>query len=157
MTQSQRITPFLTFKDQADEAAEFYVASVPDSRILRKVKNPHADGILTVEFELKGMKFIALNAGQDWKFTEAFSIAVECDTQEELDALWEKLTANGGAELACGWLRDRFGMCWQIWPSELPRWMASDDAEAVQRMFQAVWQMKKLDIVTLRKAFEGTA
>lgn len=105
---------------------------------------------------MKGMKFIALNAGQDWKFTEAFSVAVECDTQEELDMIWEKLTADGGSELACGWLKDRFGMCWQIWPSELPRWMASDDAEAVQRMFQAVWQMKKLDIVTLRKAFGGT-
>ncbi|XZE43581.1 VOC family protein [Pirellulaceae bacterium SH467] len=155
MSQSQRITPFLTFKDQAEEAAEFYVSVIPDSKILRKVKNPHADAVLTVELELRGMKFVALNAGQDWKFTEAFSIAVECDTQQELDRVWESLTADGGAELACGWLKDKFGMFWQIWPAELPKWMASEDSEAVQRMFQAVWQMKKLDIATLEKAFGG--
>lgn len=155
MTTKQRITPFLSYKDQASEAAEFYVSVVPDSKIIRKVKNPLNDSILTVELELRGMKFIALNAGQDWQFTEAISLAIECDTQLELDTLWEKLSDDGGTELACGWLRDKYGMCWQIWPAQLSGWMASDDSQAVQRMFQAVWQMKKLDISTLQKAFEG--
>ncbi|MCC6510700.1 MAG: VOC family protein [Pirellulaceae bacterium] len=155
MNIKQRITPFLSYKDQAVEAAEFYVSVVPHSKIIRQVKNPANDSVLTVEFELSGMKFIALNAGRDWKFTEAMSLAIECDTQVELDALWESLIADGGAELACGWLRDKFGMCWQVWPSQLSQWMASDDPQAVQRMFEAVWQMMKLDIAVLQKAFEG--
>ena len=155
MKLKQRITPFLSFKEQASEAAEFYVSVVPDSKIIRKVKNPSNDSILTVEFELCGMKFISLNAGQDWKFTEAMSLAIECDTQDELDTLWEKLSADGGSELACGWLKDQFGMCWQVWPSQLSHWMASDDPQSVQRMFEAVWKMRKLDIATLQKAFEG--
>jgi predicted 3-demethylubiquinone-9 3-methyltransferase (glyoxalase superfamily) len=155
MQLKQRITPFLTFKDQASEAADFYVSVVPGSKMIRQVKNPASDSILTVEFELCGMKFIALNAGQDWKFTEAMSLAIECDTQVELDTLWEKLSADGGSELACGWLKDKFGFFWQVWPSQLSRWMASDDTQAVQRMFEAVWKMKKLDTATLQKAFEG--
>jgi predicted 3-demethylubiquinone-9 3-methyltransferase (glyoxalase superfamily) len=157
MKLKQRITPFLSYQNQADEAAEFYVSVVPDSKIIRKVKNPSNDSPLTVEFELCGMKFISLNAGQDWNFTEAMSLAIECDTQDELDTLWERLSADGGTELACGWLKDKFGMCWQIWPSQLSHWMASDDAQALQRMFEAVWKMKKLDIETLQKAFDGKA
>ncbi len=152
---NQRIRPFLSYNHQADEAAEFYVSVVPDSKIVRKVKNPSNESILTVEFELVGMTFIALNAGRDWKFTEAMSLAIECDTQEEIDTLWAKLIADGGSELACGWLKDKFGMCWQVWPSQLSQWMASDDPEAVQRMFESVWKMTKLDIAILKKAFEG--
>jgi predicted 3-demethylubiquinone-9 3-methyltransferase (glyoxalase superfamily) len=155
MKLQQRITPFLSYKNQAAEAAEFYVSVLPGSRIIRKVKNPANDSILTVEFELCGTKFISLNAGQDWKFTEAVSFAIECDTQNELDALWTSLIADGGSELACGWLKDKFGMCWQVWPSQLQHWMASDDAQALQRVFEAVWQMKKLDTATLQKAFAG--
>jgi predicted 3-demethylubiquinone-9 3-methyltransferase (glyoxalase superfamily) len=155
MQLKQRITPFLSYNDQADEAAEFYVSVLPDSQILRKVKNPGTGSILTVEFELCGMKFIALNAARDWGFTEATSWAIECDTQPELDELWANLIADGGAELACGWLKDKFGMCWQVWPAQLSQWMASDNAEALQRMFEALWQMKKLDAAVLQKAFEG--
>lgn len=152
----QRITPFLSYSSQAEEAAEFYVSVVPGSQIIRKVLNPANQALLTVEFELAGMKFIALNAGQDWKFTEAFSLAIDCDSQDQIDALWNQLIADGGAELYCGWLKDRFGMCWQIWPSQLSGWFASNDPIALQRMFEALWQMKKLDIATLTRAFEGS-
>lgn len=155
MKLKQRITPFLSYRDEAAEAAEFYVSVVPDSKIIRMVKNPSNDSVLTVEFELCGMKFMSLNAGQEWDFTEAMSLAIECDTQDELDKLWGKLIADGGSELACGWLKDKFGMCWQVWPSQLSHWMASDDPQSLQRMFEAVWQMKKLDAAKLQKAFEG--
>ncbi len=152
----QRITPFLTFANQAEAATEFYISLLPDSKIIRKVLNPADQTVLTVEFELCGMKFIALNAGrEEWKFTESFSLAVHCDSQQELDALWSGLTSDGGEELACGWLKDKYGMCWQIWPSQLQNWFASDDSKALQRMFQALWQMKKLDIAALQRAFDG--
>lgn len=151
----QRITPFLSYKDQAEEAAEYYVSLLPDSRIIRKVKNPANGSILTVEFELCGMKFVSLNAGQDWKFTESMSLVIDCNTQDELDRLWENLAADGGSELACGWLKDKFGMCWQVWPTQLHGWMATDDSQALQRMFEAVWGMKKLDVAMLQKAFDG--
>ena len=98
---TQRIIPFLTYSNQAEEAAEFYVSVIPDSRIVRKILNPANQSVLTVEFELCGMKFTSLNAGQDWKFTEAFSLAINCDTQGELDSLWKNLIADGGSEMAC--------------------------------------------------------
>lgn len=151
----QRITPFLSYSSQAEEAAEFYVSIIPDSQIIRKVFNPANTQVLTVEFELAGMKFIALNAGQDWKFTEAFSLAIDCDSQDQIDELWNCLIENGGAELYCGWLKDRFGMCWQIWPSQLHGWFAANDPVGLQRMFEALWKMKKLDVATLTRAFEG--
>lgn len=153
----QRITPFLSYANQAEEAAEFYVSVLPDSRIIRKVMNPENQLVLTVEYELCGMKFIALNAGrEEWKFTESFSLAVHCDTQQELDSLWSRLSSEGGSELACGWLKDKYGMCWQIWPTQMQDWFAADDPVALQRMFEALWQMTKLDISTLEKAFSGS-
>jgi predicted 3-demethylubiquinone-9 3-methyltransferase (glyoxalase superfamily) len=155
MKLKQRIIPFLSYQNQAAEAADFYVSVVPDSKIIRKVKNPANDSLLTVEFELCGMKFVSLNAGRDWQFTEAMSLAIECDTQEELDSLWTKLLADGGSELACGWLKDKYGMCWQVWPSQMTTWLASNDAQALQRMFESCWKMGKLDIAVLQKAFEG--
>ena len=151
----QRITPFLSYTNQAAEAAEFYVSVVPDSKIVRKVLNPSNQSILTVEFELCGMTFISLNAGRDWKFTEAMSLAISCETQGEIDTLWANLVSDGGSELACGWLKDKFGMCWQVWPSQLQHWLDSDDPQAMQRMFESLWQMMKLDIATLQKAFDG--
>ena len=154
----QRITPFLSYANQAEEATEFYVSALPDSKILRKVMNPADQSVLTVEFELCGMKFIALNAGkEEWKFNESFSLAVNCDTQDDLDSLWDRLLADGGSELACGWLKDKYGMCWQVWPTQLHAWFKADDPAALQRMFEALWQMKKLDIATLQNAFEGNA
>jgi len=152
---TQRITPFLTYKSQAAEAADFYVSILPDSRIIRTIKNPGTDSVLTVEFVLCGMNFVSLNAGQDWAFTEAFSLSVACDDQQEIDRLWHELVVGGGSELACGWLKDKFGMCWQIVPAQLQQWMASDKPENLQRMFEAVWQMKKLDVAQLQEAFES--
>jgi predicted 3-demethylubiquinone-9 3-methyltransferase (glyoxalase superfamily) len=151
----QRITPFLSYFDQAEEAAKFYMSVLPESKLLRTVTNPSDGAVITVEFELAGMKFVALNAGQHWKFTEAMSLMIASDTQEEIDTLWTNLVADGGSELACGWLKDKFGMCWQVVPSQLQQWLESNDPEAIQRMFEALWQMKKLDIATLQKAFDG--
>ncbi|TWT95584.1 VOC family protein [Neorhodopirellula pilleata] len=151
----QRITPFFSYADQAEQAAEFYVSVIPDSKIIRKVRNPGNQAVLTVEFELAGMKFTSLNAGQDWQFTEAFSLAIQRDTQDELDTLWDNLIADGGSELACGWLKDKFGMCWQVWPTKLQDWFEADDPVALQRMFEALWQMKKLDIAALQCAYDG--
>lgn len=151
----QRITPFLSYIDRAEEAADFYVSVLPDSKILRTVANPENGSVLTVEFELSGMKFVALNTGQDWKFTEAISLAMTCDTQDELDSLWAKLTADGGREVSCGWLQDKFGMFWQIVPSQVDDWFGSSEPQKIQRMLNAVWQMKKLDIAKLQRAFDG--
>lgn len=152
----QRIKPFLSYANQAEDAAEFYVSILPDSRIVRKVVNPANQTVLTVEYELCGMRFIALNAGrEEWKFTESFSLAVHCDTQQELDSLWDNLTADGGSELACGWLKDKYGMCWQVWPTQMQGWFDADDPAALQRMLEALWQMTKLDLATLERAFSG--
>ena len=151
----QRITPFLSYFDRAEEAATFYVSALPNSKMVRTVKNPEHGSVLTVEFELCGMHFVALNAGQDWKFTDAFSLAVWCDTQDEIDTLWGNLTADGGSETACGWLKDKFGMSWQIVPAPLQQWLASDNPVALQRMFESLWTMKKLDIAELQQAFDG--
>lgn len=153
----QKVTPFLTYKHEAEQAAAFYTKVVPDSKILRTVKNPDTDAVLTVEFELAGLKFVALNSGQDWKFTEAFSLSVACDDQDEIDRLWDEFLADGGTELACGWLKDRFGMCWQVVPALLDEWFAANQPENLQRMFQALWQMKKLNLAELQRAFQGNA
>ena len=152
----QRITPFLSYMDRAAEAAKFYVSVVPDSKILRTITNPMNGAVITVEFELCGMKFVALNTGQDWKFSEAISLAIACDTQADIDALWSQLIADGGNELACGWLKDKFGMSWQVVPSQLSVWLNSEDPDKIQRMFMSLWQMKKLDIAKLQNAFDGS-
>ncbi|MEZ6087151.1 MAG: VOC family protein [Pirellulaceae bacterium] len=151
----QRITPFLSFTHQAKQAADFYVSVFPDSKILQHQPNPANGDVLTVEFELLGMKFVSLNTGQDWKFTEATSFAVSCNTQSEIDHLWNHLTSDGGRELACAWLQDRFGVYWQIVPSKLNEWFASGEPEKIARMLNALWQMKKLDIATLQAAFDN--
>ena len=151
----QRIIPFLSFTNEAKEAAEYYVSVFPDARMLRLVSNPADGKTLTAEFELFGMRFVALNAGQNWKFTEATSFEVMCDTQAEIDHLWERLVGDGGRELACAWLQDKFGVFWQIVPAKLSDWLASEDAEMIQRMWGALWEMKKLDIAALQAAFDG--
>lgn len=149
----QKITPFLSYVDCADEAAEFYASVLPNSKIVRNVPGP-IGGVLTVEFELGGMKFVALNAGQDWKFTEAMSLAVNCELQEEIDSLWSKLS-QGGREMQYGWLQDKFGMFWQIVPSQLSQWLDSNEPEKIGRMFGSLMQMTKLNIASLQEAFDG--
>lgn len=149
-----KVTPFLSFKSDAEAAANFYVSLLPDSKVLSTVKNPATDTVMTVEFELAGLTFVALNTGQAWQFTEAFSLSVSCDSQEEIDELWSKLT-DGGEEIACGWLRDKFGVCWQIVPSTIGHMLGDSDASRGKRVFDAMVQMIKLDMAKLQEAYDG--
>ena len=149
-----KITPFFGFNSEAEDAANFYVSVLPDSQILRTVRNPDTKAVMTVEFELAGMTFVALNTGQaNWKFTETFSLAVACETQEEIDELWSKLL-DGGEEKACGWLKDKFGVCWQIVPRAIGQMISDPDPARAKRVFDAMCQMIKLDLAELKKAYE---
>lgn len=157
MATPQKITPFLWFNDQAEEAANLYVSLFKDSKILTLSRygdsGPGPKGsVMVVEFELAGQKFQALNGGPIFKFTEAVSLMVHCDSQEEVDTLWSKLTANGGQESQCGWLKDRFGLSWQIVPKRFMELMQDKDPKRVQRVVQAMMTMKKLDIARLEQA-----
>ena len=148
---SQKITPFLSFNNQAEEAANFYASILPNSSIVKTVKNPATGTVMTVEFELSGMRFVALNVGQPWEFTHAFSLSVACETQEEIDRLWSSLS-DGGKEVQCGWLVDKFGVSWQIVPANIGELMSNPDPARAGRVMQALIQMTKLDIATLEKA-----
>ncbi len=155
----QKITTFLWFNDQAEEAANFYVSIFKNSKILQITHcGENAPGpvgsVLTVRFELDGQEYIALNGGPQFKFTEAISLVVNCETQAEIDAMWQKLS-DGGQEVECGWVKDRYGLSWQIVPSILWQLVDSSDPEKASRVFQAVWQMNKIDIETLKKAAAG--
>jgi len=151
---NNKITPFLGFKSEAEEAANFYVSILPDSQMLRTVRNPDTNAVMTVEFELAGMTFVALNSGQPWEFTEAFSLAVSCQTQEEIDTLWGKLL-EGGETLACGWLKDKFGVRWQIVPATIGQMIGDSDPARAKRVFDAMCQMIKLDMAKLQAAYDG--
>ncbi len=156
----QKITTFLWYDNQAEEAAKLYTSLFKNSKILSVSRyqegTPGEPGsVMTVNFELDGQEFVALNGGPVFKFTEAMSLLVHCDSQEEVDRLWEKLTENGGEESQCGWLKDRFGVSWQIVPDEFLTLMNSGDPERSQRVMRAMLQMKKLDLPILRKAYEG--
>jgi predicted 3-demethylubiquinone-9 3-methyltransferase (glyoxalase superfamily) len=156
----QRITPFLWFDNQAEEAAEFYASIFPNSRVSKVVRYGEAGpgkpgSAMTVQFELDGQYFVALNGGPHFKFTEAISFVVNCKTQEEVDAYWEKLSA-GGAEVQCGWLKDKFGLSWQIVPSVLSELLSAADPARSQRVMKALMTMKKLDIRKLQQAHDQT-
>lgn len=146
----QKITTFLWFDTQAEEAANFYVSLFKDSRVTRVTPGPNGTAFV-VEFELAGVPYIALNGGPMFKFTEAISLSVDCADQVEVDELWEKLTSNGGSPSQCGWLKDKYGLSWQIVPSVLPKLMADPSG----RVMQAMLQMTKLDIQKLQDAFDG--
>lgn len=150
----QKITPFLSYNTQAVEAAAFYTSLIPDSRIVRTVMNPANGAALLVEFELAGLSMIALNVGQDWKFTEAFSLSVACDTQDEIDRLWAALT-EGGKEIQCGWLVDRFGVSWQIVPANIAELVGDPDPQRSGRVMQALLSMIKLDMAALQAAYDS--
>lgn len=145
----QKITPFLWFDTQVEEAANFYVSIFPNSKIVKVVPGPQGKA-LKVEFELEGLTFVALNGGPHFKFTEAVSFVIRCETQEEVDGYWEKLTADGGAESSCGWVKDRFGLSWQVIPSVLPKLLG--DATKAEKVMQAMMGMKKLEIEGLEEA-----
>ncbi len=158
MAAPQKITPFLWFNQEAEEAANFYVSLFPDSKILSVSRygdaGPGPKGsAMVVEFQLAGQKYQALNGGPHFKFTEAISLLVNCDSQEEVDTLWSKLTANGGQESQCGWLKDRFGLSWQIVPSRFMELMKDKDPKRTQRVMQAMMTMKKFDIARLEEAY----
>jgi predicted 3-demethylubiquinone-9 3-methyltransferase (glyoxalase superfamily) len=149
----QKITTFLWFDGNAEEAMKFYVSIFKNSRIVSTMPGP--DGkVLTGTFQLEGQQFMALNGGPMYKFTEAISLFVNCETQAEVDDLWKKLTA-GGAESQCGWLKDKFGLSWQIIPSALGRLLGDKDRAKAGRAMQAMLQMKKIDIAKLQLAFDG--
>ena len=160
----QKITPFLWYDDKAEEAASLYCSIFKNSRV-GKVTRYEEEGAkmtgrpvgtaMTVEFELEGQKFVALNGGPHFKFTEAVSFVVNCETQEEVDYFWGKLTADGGQESQCGWLKDKYGLSWQIVPNELVELLASKDAAKSHRVMKAMLPMKKIDIATLKQAAEG--
>jgi predicted 3-demethylubiquinone-9 3-methyltransferase (glyoxalase superfamily) len=158
MATPQKITPFLWFNTEAEEAANFYVSLFKDSKILTLSRygdaGPGPKGsVMVVEFQLAGQKFQALNGGPVFKFTEALSLMVHCDSQEEVDTLWSKLTANGGQESQCGWLKDRFGLSWQIVPTRFVEMMQDKDPKRAQRVVQAMLSMKKFDIARLEQAY----
>lgn len=156
----QKITPYLWFDGQAEEAANFYASLFPDSKIENVARwgegSPYPDGTaMVVQFQLAGQNFVGLNGGPQYHFTEAVSFLVDCETQQEIDALWNKLTADGGEESMCGWLKDKYGLSWQIIPPILGELMGDKDPAKAGRVMQAMLQMKKIDIAGLKRAYEG--
>jgi predicted 3-demethylubiquinone-9 3-methyltransferase (glyoxalase superfamily) len=149
----KKITPFLWFDHQAVEAMDLYVSIFKNSKVLEK--RPGPDGsVMSVRFELDGQEIAAFNAGPQFKFTEAISFFVNCETQEEVDELWTKLTADGGEESMCGWLKDKYGLSWQIVPRALGELLADEDAEKAGRVMQAMLGMQKIDIAGLQRAYD---
>jgi predicted 3-demethylubiquinone-9 3-methyltransferase (glyoxalase superfamily) len=156
-----KITPCLWFNGQAEEAAHFYVSLLPDSRVTKVMRSPAdnpstpAGAALMVEFTLAGRPFLGLNGGPQFPFTEAVSFSIDCEDQAEVDRLWEALTRGGGSPGRCGWLKDRFGLSWQIVPRALPKLLNDANREAAGRVMQAMLGMGKIDIAGLRRAYEG--
>lgn len=144
----QKITPYLWFDNQAKEAAAFYCSLFKDSKILSA--NP-----MIVTFQLEGQRFMALNGGPRFPFTEAISLFVDCDTQEEVDHFWNNLTADGGQESMCGWLKDKYGLSWQIVPKALMKYLGDTDKVKAQKVMQAMLSMKKIDIRALDAAYQS--
>ena len=165
MTVLEKITPCLWFDTEAEEAARYYAGIFKKSRIIRITRYPKVGheihgkpegSVLTVEFELDGQRFTALNGGPHFKFNEAVSLEIHCDTQEEIDYYREKLTAGGDPKAQqCGWLKDKYGLSWQVVPTEVTEMFVDEKSEASQRAFEAMLQMKKLDIAELKRAYEG--
>ena len=160
MTGAQKVSTCLWFDTQAEEAAKFYVSLLPNSRITGVTHYgagaPMPEGTpLVVSFELDGSAFMGLNGGPMFTHSEAASIAVKCDTQAEIDRLWSKLTADGGTESQCGWLKDRHGLSWQIVPSQIEKWMSDKDKEAAARVMAVIMASVKLDIAQLETAYKG--
>src|SRR5687768_5778687 len=146
-----KITPNLWFDTEAEEAAEFYVSVFKNSRVVNKTHytdaGPREAGmVMTVDFELNGQRFTGINGGPDFKFDEAVSFLIECDDQEEVDYFWDKLTEGGGSEGPCGWVKDRFGLSWQVVPAGMDELFADPDPERAKRAMEAMLQMRKLDI-----------
>ena len=159
---TQKITPFLWFDDKAEEAAKFYTSIFKNSKIGNITRYDEeaagptgrpAGSVMTVDFQLAGKEFVALNGGPMFKFTEAISFVVNCENQEEVDYFWSKLSA-GGEESRCGWLKDKFGLSWQVVPTVLTEMLADNDTVKAKRVTHAMLQMDKIDIAVLKKAYD---
>ena len=156
----QKLTPCLWFDFNAEEAVNHYMSIFKDGKVLEVTRYGDAvpqlkDKVLTMRFTLEGQEFLALNGGPQFPFTEAISISVDCANQADVDVLWSKLTADGGSPGQCGWLKDKFGLSWQIVPSALVQMLKDPDASRSQRVMGAMMQMRKIDIAALRAAYEG--
>jgi predicted 3-demethylubiquinone-9 3-methyltransferase (glyoxalase superfamily) len=155
-----KITPFLWFDDQAEQAVDFYVSVFPDSEVLEVARHGTAGpgpagSVMLIRFELDGNEFLALNGGPEhYNFDESISFVIDCATQGEVDRFWEALS-DGGEEIACGWVKDRFGLRWQVVPSELPTLLGDPDPQRAQRAMQAMMTMKKLDVDAMKEAADG--
>jgi len=157
----QKITPFLWFDTQAEEAAKFYASIFPNSKILSVARygdaGPGPKGsVMTVEFELDGQRMIALNGGPHFKFTEAISLSVDCKDQKEVDRYWTRLS-QGGQESMCGWLKDKYGLSWQVTPGILGKLISDKDAKKAKRVMEAMLKMRKIDIAALKAAAGKTS
>ena len=157
----QKITTFLWFDDQAEEATKFYVSLFKNSKVLDVTRYPEgspgpAGKVMTVAFELDGQQFVALNGGPQFPFTEAISLLINCETQQEVDELWEKLSERG-EKSQCGWLKDKYGLSWQVIPTALNRMLADKDPEKAQRVMQAMLHMSKIDVAELERARDEKA
>jgi predicted 3-demethylubiquinone-9 3-methyltransferase (glyoxalase superfamily) len=156
-----KVSPCLWFDGEAEEAAKFYVSHLPDSRIEKVQKNTtdspagKAGSVLVVDFTLAGQRFMALNGGTRFEYTHAVSFKIDCADQAEVDRLWDTLSVDGGSVERCGWLKDRYGVSWQIVPTALGQYLGGPDRAGAQRAMQAMLQMIKLDIAGLKRAYEG--
>jgi predicted 3-demethylubiquinone-9 3-methyltransferase (glyoxalase superfamily) len=160
---ANKITPCLWFDTEAEEAAKFYCSVFPNAKLGnitryanegQEIHGKEAGTVMVAEFELEDMKFVALNGGPDFKFTEAISFQIHCETQEEIDYFWDRLT-EGGQEIQCGWLKDKYGLSWQVVPFMLPKMLKDPDRAKAERVTAAFMQMKKFDIGALERAYAG--
>jgi predicted 3-demethylubiquinone-9 3-methyltransferase (glyoxalase superfamily) len=154
------ITPCLWFDTHAEEAAQYYTSIFKNSKVLQVSRYPDGAPMpkgtaMMVKFIINGQEFMGLNGGPQFKFTEAVSFAIDCETQQEIDEYWSKLTTDGGKEVQCGWVKDKYGLSWQIVPAIIGELLSKGTDEQNQRLMHAVWRMVKLDINELKKAFEG--
>ena len=161
----QKITPFLWFDDQAEEAVKFYTSIFKNSKVGKVLRYDEEaakisqsgrppGSVLTLEFQIEGQNFVALNGGPAFKFNESISFVVNCETQEEVDYFWQKLTADGGNESQCGWLKDKFGLSWQVSPVVLGDMLSDPDPAAAGRVMEAMMEMDKMDVAALKRAYE---
>ena len=153
----QPIKPFLWFNDNAEQAVQFYLSVFKNSKLESILRSPEGGplppgSVLTIQFEIDGVRFVALNGGPHYTFTHAISFVIPCDSQAEIDEMWAKLTADGGEEVQCGWLKDKFGLSWQVVPANIGELLAGKDAAGGERAMAAMMQMKKFDIAELKRA-----
>lgn len=156
----QRITTFLAFESRAEEAVNHYASIFKKSKIVATTPYPkgapgNPTGVMTIEFELEGQRYLAMNGGPHFKMTDGMSLSVNADTQEEIDDYTAKLLEGGGEQLPCGWVKDRFGLCWQVNPAILGKMFGDKDPAKTERVMKAMIQMKKLDLAALERAYEG--